>query len=504
MGSIAPNGWSWRRGINCLFLKNNIAMSKTQSKSEFAFWPEIIKAVKNHVGLYALLALVLLSMVTGLGLSTTGSARVLLVVCAFFAFTVLVVAITYLLYKQVAPSNPTKEVIPLANRDEYIQKQITLLAAARNRVCFILNKIHHASPERTDAMRINNAIAEAARRGVQIRLIVGATDECLPAAVELSRNANTEVRFDPSLAFADVNYVSVDESSLVIGIRQVLRDSSAYQASKEWYHILSSTMVSAMNSVFLQRWDAPSTSTLEQMLRRSIPRIVSGNGRESVSRQLGLTLAEVDKYTECGPFIVVLIGRPGSGKTTVAKSIVSSLSDAGISAVHYSDFEYFRELFLTVGSDKFERTSDGGFYVTDRLQFENATKYLADCVEKSGRDVSLVVLEMARGKYVEALRILKDRGVSIDLAVYIDVDYRTAVLRNTWRKEVDGGHFVSEKEMQTTFTTDDVREIERRLGPLFFKLPNPDTRHDDQKVMAGQILSRFRSALATKWPSANS
>jgi adenylate kinase family enzyme len=362
-----------------------------------------------------------------------------------------------------------------------------------------LNKIHRATPERTDAIRIDRAIAEAARRGVQIRLIVGATDDCLPAAIELSRIANTEVRFDPSLAFADVNYLSADESTLVVGIRKVLPDPHAYEVSKEWYHILSSTMVSAMNSVFIQRWDAPSTSTLEQMLRRSIPRIVSGNGRESVSRQLGLSLAEVDYYTQSGPFIVVLMGRPGSGKTTVARSVVSSLSNAGISAVHYSDFEWFSKLFLTAGNDKFERTLDGGFYVTDKSQFENATNYLADCVEKSGREITLVVLEMAREKYAEALRILKDRGVSIDLAVYIDVDYETAALRNTWRKQVDGGHFVSEKEMQTTFATDDARDIERRLGPLFFKLQNPDTRHDDQKVMAGRVLSQFRTALATKW-----
>jgi adenylate kinase family enzyme len=198
------------------------------------------------------------------------------------------------------------------------------------------------------------------------------------------------------------------------------------------------------------------------------------------------------------------MGRPGSGKTTVAKSVVSSLSDAGISAVHYSDFEWFRELFQNAVSDKFERTEDGGFFVTDRSQFANATNFLADCVKKSGKDVSIVILEMARGTYADALRELKSRGVSIDLTVYIDVDYRTAVLRNSWRKEVDGGHYVSKKEMETTFARDDVDQIEHELGALFFRLPNPDTRHDDQKVMAGQVLSRFRSALSSKWQSPTS
>ena len=375
---------------------------------------------------------------------------------------------------------------------------------AQHQVCFILNKIHRATPDHADAIRINGAVADAARRGVQIRLIVGATEECLPAAVDLSRNPNTEVRFDPSLAFADVNYLSADESALVVGIRQVLTDPHAYQASKEWYHILSSTMVSAMNSVFSQRWDAPSTATLEQMLRRCIPRNVSGNGRENLSRQLGLPLTKIDEYAQSGPLTVVLMGRPGSGKTTVAKSIVSSLSEAGITAVHYSDFEWFNKLFHKTDSDKFEKTDDGGFIVTDKSQFSEATKFLAECVEKSGREVSIVILEMARGKYMDELRLLKSRGIVIDLAVYVDVDYKTAVLRNTWRKEVDGGHYVSKKEMETTFARDDIDQIEQELGPLFFKLPNPDTRHDDQKVMAGQVLSRFRSALATKWQYPNS
>ena len=63
-------------------------------------------------------ALVLLAMVTGLATGTTGTARIVLVVGVFIAFVILVVAITSSLAKQVSPSNPPKEVVPLANRDE--------------------------------------------------------------------------------------------------------------------------------------------------------------------------------------------------------------------------------------------------------------------------------------------------------------------------------------------------------------------------------------------------
>ena len=395
-----------------------------------------------------------------------------------------------------------REVVPLSSREEYIAKQVRIAESAspQDHILLFMNKLHRTNPFNSDAVRVNEALVAAARRGVIIRILVGATEERLPGAIELARNPSIEVRFDRTLFFADVNYFCAGESRLILAVRDLLSDPDEYRRSQEWYEITSSTLVSAMSRTFDQHWNAPGTLTLEEMMRGYIPDNVDINGRKSIAERLGLSVTEVTEYANRRPLIVLLIGRPGSGKTTLAKSIVSYLNEASVLATSLSDLDFFQAVFedRTKGGGRYERTSDGGYYILDRSLYDEGTVDLAKRVLAAPKNARLIVAEMARQKYTDALRIMKNHSVVPDVVVYVDVEYETAVRRNSWRKSIDNGHYVSAKEMEETYRKDDAVEVEAEYGKAFVRLPNPDTRNDWQRLLAASMLSVVRSRISNR------
>ncbi len=409
---------------------------------------------------------------------------------------VAIIALFYSIFKLTKGTpheNDENEIKEIATRDSYIQAQIRVIDQAKNSLLLSVPKLH-PEEQSNDAKKINGAIRRATGRGVIVKILVAATEDRLIGAMQLLNQENLDLRFDPTLVLSDLSYLCADNELIIIGARKGTLDSN-YSPSNEWYELKSGVMITSLDAVFKQKWTAPATLTLEQMLRRYLPANIKTSGVVSIADQLGHSQSFVEKYKEPKPFYILMLGRPGSGKSTISKAIINSLSAVNISAKHITDLKFFYDIFRDNSSTSFKKTEDGGYYVTEPNLYIEATKDISKKIKQLDASISFVIIEIARANYLENINVLINEGITPDLVVYIDVPFEMAHYRNLWRKDVDGAHYVSKEEMEATFSNDDSSELSKNEKFKFVTICNPDISESTSEVIAGEIIGKFKDSI---------
>ena len=163
---------------------------------------------------------------------------------------------------------------------------------------------------------------------------------------------------------------------------------------------------------------------------------------------------------------VFLIGRPGSGKSTVAGIIEKAARNRGLDTQHIYDYSRLYRMFQQEIDDdippakrKF-RTTDSGFDVVDFSVLNTVLKQIADEVsveEKSNPD-KLFLIEFARQDYGRALNIFGDEFLQDAYVIYVSAELELCIERVHLRvkvKKTKFDHNVSDTIMQGYYGTDD-------------------------------------------------
>jgi adenylate kinase family enzyme len=350
----------------------------------------------------------------------------------------------------------------LQKRSDYISRYRALISQSVEEIVVFTSKLHR-SDQRRVAGEINKALREARERLVKVRTLVADGYDRLPGALELAQELGIAVRFDPGAHYDDINYVCFDRSAAIVATRPALPPQAGYQQSFSWVEFQSEALAAALVEDFQRRWTSPETRSLRQYLREVLP----GRGPTAdVARHLAIPEDQVVSSARPKRIRIFLIGRPGSGKTTVARALQDVLKSAGVptEVKWFSDLAYLWRIFAASDrrDQRVEPTNDDGFFITDQTLYREALENLAERVKRVRSTNVFIVLEFARRNYTEALGILAHKGVRPDLVVYLDVDLEVAIHRNRQRAKADrGGHYVSEREMRDTFGMDDLDNLKR-------------------------------------------
>lgn len=363
---------------------------------------------------------------------------------------------------QISDTHPDAE--ELRSRDLYVQRCVELINHAKESIIIRTSKMNK-SEYLPDASVVNFAIRNARKRNVEVRILVSANYDRLPGAIELIETCGADVRFDPEVPMSDVNYYCADGIHVVIATRQPLHGAQ-HQRSTSWIEFRSTFLASVLSNVFDRRWKAINTRRLEEYLNEVVPVSIESYGINAVSTQLGKSASSLEQYVHHKPFILFIIGRPGSGKTTIARLIGEHLPSTGVHlrVLRLSDLEYLRKSFNAKDdsmSKRFEKTEDGGYFILDATLYDEALIDLAAQVKRASANNDLVIMEFARQSYLHALEILSSQQIQPDLIIYIKADYEMAIERNRLRalRTFGDKHFVSEKEMRETYQNNDIEDL---------------------------------------------
>jgi gluconate kinase len=183
-----------------------------------------------------------------------------------------------------------------------------------------------------------------------------------------------------------------------------------------------------------------------------------------------------------------LLGRPGSGKSMVARLIEMFAGDRGWLTHYMNDYEHLQKMFL---QEKAECTSlerrnfrltgpeeCNGFDVIDfsvlgkvlekmRVEVEEVEK------QSSKEDNILFLIEFARNSYDDALQLFGPNLLQDAHLLYLDVDLESCIGRNHRRSD----HFVSDEIMTTYYREDDWSRVMYNLQHNWDKyvIRNSDT-----------------------------
>jgi hypothetical protein len=225
--------------------------------------------------------------------------------------------------------------------------------------------------------------------------------------------------------------------------------------------------------------------------------------------------------------IAFLLGRPGTGKSTLAQRIETSAQRIGWSTQHFYDYKYLQDMFLQetkknipLGERDFRQKGPEACYGFDVLRFEvldTALEQMADDIRTARCEHptanKLFLIEFARNEYCRALHIfgydiLRDAHLFyINLGLETCIErVRQRVVENFSKSVFD--HFVSEEIMRGYYGSDDwldgqIAEYLDYLRSDLVKvnveqIGNSGTYHElEEKVK--EIVGLLVPELATVW-----
>ena len=162
-----------------------------------------------------------------------------------------------------------------------------------------------------------------------------------------------------------------------------------------------------------------------------------------------------------------LLGRPGSGKSTIARLIEMLASDSDLSTYYIDDYSLLQNMFLIEESQhipdeqrKFIATGPEKCKAFDVVKFSVLNEVLEEMKKKIlqvdsnwASEKKLYLLEFARNNYREALSLFGTEFLIGSYFVYLDVDLEICIQRINLR--VPCNNFVSENIMRHFYFQDD-------------------------------------------------
>jgi hypothetical protein len=155
---------------------------------------------------------------------------------------------------------------------------------------------------------------------------------------------------------------------------------------------------------------------------------------------------------------VFVLGRPGSGKSTVAHHMIELANRRGYQSLFVQDYDILYKMFLNDREhEQFRPTDRGGFDVIDYSVLDSALRHMEKEVEDvlTLKRTDLVCIEFARNDYRAALNIFSPLFLRDAYFFFIDSDLEFCIRRVQERvtdPPLPDHHFVSEYVMRTYYS----------------------------------------------------
>lgn len=132
---------------------------------------------------------------------------------------------------------------------------------------------------------------------------------------------------------------------------------------------------------------------------------------------------------------IFILGRTGSGKSTVVHFLRALAGQEGWSYQSFNDYFFLREMFESDSEQRFRATEQDGFEVLDRSVFPMAIRSLAHQVQSycPAIDRTLITIEFTSNNYRDALQLFDASLLQNAYFLFLTVDLKTCLERTSKR-----------------------------------------------------------------------
>jgi len=161
------------------------------------------------------------------------------------------------------------------------------------------------------------------------------------------------------------------------------------------------------------------------------------------------------------PFIIIVIGKPGSGKSTFIQFLGSKFQRHSANQIQiFNDREILLEMARGNDWRHLIRPLDSmNFEIVDDLAYDIAVDQLISKLREVEDDQVLLV-EFSRKEYLKTFprfeSLFSDSG---SLVVYLDTPFHICKARNIERAISNNSHLVPSGEMESYFKVDDIEQL---------------------------------------------
>lgn len=131
---------------------------------------------------------------------------------------------------------------------------------------------------------------------------------------------------------------------------------------------------------------------------------------------------------------VILMGRPGSGKSHTARHIEQAASGLGLSFLHTGDYHILYQMYQAdTACRRFEAADPSrpqlGFTVKDPSVFAEAMDKLIDLIEREAPNKDLLIVEFARNEYKSVFSDIPPVLYKDSFIIYFESELQTCIRR---------------------------------------------------------------------------
>lgn len=157
---------------------------------------------------------------------------------------------------------------------------------------------------------------------------------------------------------------------------------------------------------------------------------------------------------------LLILGLPGSGKSSVASIISMYARDGQWSTTHISDYDILYEMYQENTSGQFKPADFGGFDVLDLYVFDIALEKLEQKVNNHAsvtQSEGFLLIEFSRNDYQQAFHQFSEGFLKDAYFLYLSVDVETCkrrIYERTTHPTTPDDHYVSEYIFEAYYNGD--------------------------------------------------
>ena len=377
--------------------------------------------------------------------------------------TVLILCALFFEWLKGRANNADVQEIP--SRDDYINEIIKQVDQSQRSV---LMCVHTLAPSGNSGRVLELQKALAGKTGVAdgVKLIAPMGEERVAASVQLS-SLGVPVRHLALLQSLDISFAVFDSTTTVLptksGEQEQTLAGMTLQSTKlaEMLEILLDDLWSRFDSVphadFVR-------STVEQIMETSpnisLPAIAQ---RLSIDESYLRSLLPAFGSRETSRRIFFVIGRPCSGKTTIAETVRVAMQSVGIRSeevYYFNDYEALYERFRQDKNRKtFAEAEHGGFAVQDFSVLDTVLQQANLRLKMALPFFRAFIVEFARNSYSRALLNFDKSILESSTVIHVKCSPSTSHERNGLRRAPSSDHrtgYIPDHILDHFYATEDM------------------------------------------------